>query len=502
MSSLKLGILANMAGQFYSVGIGVVMVPAYVHYMGMEAYGLLSFFVALQAWFALLDAGISPTLIRQMSRFRAGEVDASELMGFVRSAEALFSVLGVVCCVLILAVRTLVAEHWFRLSDITTGQASLCVGLMGVMLGCRWLSGFYRSGLIGAERFPLVNAAQVGLSTLRSVIVLIVLAWVSDDVRVFFAYQTALALTELALFRWLFRRALPEGKYGHATFEALRSVVRFAGSLALLTLVWGVLAQMDRLILSHFIDMAAFGEYSLAAVAASAVAILATPFTQALQPRLVYVAASGDEKGLEALYRTGTQTLVLILGVVAGAAIFMGDRVIWVWVGDAAVARRSATLLALYAAGHFFWALSSLVFQLQYVRGNVQRHLVGTLWLAVFWVPAIVLLVMTRGQQGAAWAWFCGNAAFFFFWMLGTQRRMMPGHTWRWLFNDAALVPLCCAAAYAALDALLPPAGRFATLVWLGGAAAVAFCSGLAAGSLLRPMTGRIIGPVRARLFS
>lgn len=54
--SLKSNIAANYASQLYTTLIGIVLVPLYLQYMGTEAYGLVGFFVMLQAWFNLLDS--------------------------------------------------------------------------------------------------------------------------------------------------------------------------------------------------------------------------------------------------------------------------------------------------------------------------------------------------------------------------------------------------------------------------------------------------------------
>ncbi|MGH9879537.1 MAG: oligosaccharide flippase family protein, partial [Nitrososphaerales archaeon] len=67
--SLKRNIIANYASQIYVTLIGIVMVPLYVRYMGAEAYGLVGFFAMLQAWFQLLDMGLTPTMARETARF-------------------------------------------------------------------------------------------------------------------------------------------------------------------------------------------------------------------------------------------------------------------------------------------------------------------------------------------------------------------------------------------------------------------------------------------------
>ena len=47
--SLKKNILASYVSQTYVTLIGIVMVPVYVKYMGVEAYGLVGIFTMLRA---------------------------------------------------------------------------------------------------------------------------------------------------------------------------------------------------------------------------------------------------------------------------------------------------------------------------------------------------------------------------------------------------------------------------------------------------------------------
>jgi O-antigen/teichoic acid export membrane protein len=58
---------------------GVLMMPFYLRRMGAESYGLIGFFTLMNAWFQLLDAGLSLTLARESARFRAGRIDAGTL---------------------------------------------------------------------------------------------------------------------------------------------------------------------------------------------------------------------------------------------------------------------------------------------------------------------------------------------------------------------------------------------------------------------------------------
>ena len=48
--SLKKNTIANYIGQFYTMFIGIFMLPFYLEYLGAEAYGLVGFFTMLSAW--------------------------------------------------------------------------------------------------------------------------------------------------------------------------------------------------------------------------------------------------------------------------------------------------------------------------------------------------------------------------------------------------------------------------------------------------------------------
>ena len=70
--SLRNNIVANYASQIYVTLIAIVVVPLYIRYLGVEAYGLIGFFAMLQSWFSLLDMGLTPTMARETSRFHGG----------------------------------------------------------------------------------------------------------------------------------------------------------------------------------------------------------------------------------------------------------------------------------------------------------------------------------------------------------------------------------------------------------------------------------------------
>ena len=68
---LRRNLLAGLANSIWSALISLAVVPFYLKYLGMEAYGLIGFFVTTQAVLSLLDMGFSPTINREVARCSA-----------------------------------------------------------------------------------------------------------------------------------------------------------------------------------------------------------------------------------------------------------------------------------------------------------------------------------------------------------------------------------------------------------------------------------------------
>lgn len=53
--ALKRNLIANYLGQAWRALMGLAFIPLYIHYLGIEAYGLIGLFATLQVCLGLLD---------------------------------------------------------------------------------------------------------------------------------------------------------------------------------------------------------------------------------------------------------------------------------------------------------------------------------------------------------------------------------------------------------------------------------------------------------------
>lgn len=313
--SLKANIIASYLSQAYITLASIVVLPLYIRYMGAEAYGLVGFFTLLQVWFSLLDMGLTPMLARETARFHGGGLSVLAYRQLVRALEGVFILSALGGGLLLFAGAGYMAQHWLQTSALPLNQVEMAIQLMAVAIAIRWLGGVYRSTLSGAERLVELSVFNAGIATLRTVGVLPVLLWVDASPLAFFLFQLGVTLLE-TLGLWLYAyHCLPHidsRQHLGWGFAPLKNVYQFSLGIAFASLVWVLITQVDKLILSHLLPLADYGYFTLAVLAASSVTLLSTPISAALLPRMAKLEAEGNTETLIQLYRQTTQWVTLL----------------------------------------------------------------------------------------------------------------------------------------------------------------------------------------------
>jgi len=165
--SLKLNVAANYASQLYATLAGIVLVPLYLKTMGTEAYGLVGFFSMLQAWFNVLDLGLTPTIARESARFFGGALAPLEYRRLYRSLSVIFAGVAVVGGGVLFALAPTVSSRWLHVRELPVGEVVGAVEIMAASVAMRWMGGLYRGVITGAERLVWLSAFNALVATLR-----------------------------------------------------------------------------------------------------------------------------------------------------------------------------------------------------------------------------------------------------------------------------------------------------------------------------------------------
>lgn len=442
--SLKKNIIANYVSQIYVAGIGILILPLYIKYMGAEAYGLVGFFTMLQAWFALLDLGLTPTIGRETARYRGGSMSALQYRQLFRALSLIFSGIAVTGGLTLWLLAGPIAEKWLNVSELTMVEVVLAVKIMAVSVAMRWMGGLYRGVITGSEKLVWLGIFNILIATLRFVAVFISMKIYGFTPTVFFWHQLLVALLELVGLYWMGNSLLPAKKQLVQpigwSFEPIKPVLKFALTIAFTSSVWVLVTQTDKLILSGILPLSEYGFFTLAVMVAAGIMILSQPVSMVLMPRMARLHAEGKHDEMIQLYRSTTQLVSVVAGSASIVIAFFAEQLLYAWTGDAQIANNAAPVLRLYVLGYGVLAIAAFPYYLQYALGNLKYHLIGNLITAITLIPAIVWAATYYGAEGAGWAWLGINTLYLITWVGYVHHKLVPGLHITWLSRDVLQV--------------------------------------------------------------
>lgn len=443
--SLKKNIFANYASQIYVTLIGIVMVPLYIKYMGAEAYGLVGFFAMLQAWFQLLDLGLTPAMTRETARFHGGATDALSYRRLVRALEGVFLFVALVVGTAMFVASGYIAHDWLHASLLPIDEVQTALQLMAIIIAMRWMSGLYRGAISGSERLVWLGGYNAMIATLRFVVVLPVLMFIGVTPTIFFSFQFGVAVIEfIGLLSYAYH-LLPEIREDQKLpwdWTPLKPVLKFSLTIAFTSSVWVLVTQTDKLVLSKILPLAEYGYFTLAVLVASGVMIISGPISGAILPRMARLEAEGDHVGLIHLYRQATQLVAVLAGAASITVAFCAEPLLWAWTGDKLLAHQAAPVLLLYALGNGILAVAAFPYYLQYAKGNLHLHFIGNAVFVVLLLPSIIWAASQYGGIGAGWVWLGMNLLSFVAWLPLVHRKFAPGLNFKWYFQDVMVIYL------------------------------------------------------------
>jgi O-antigen/teichoic acid export membrane protein len=439
---LRRNLLAGLLNSVWTAIATFAVVPFYIDYLGIEAYGMIGFFITLQGVFLLLDMGLSPTVSRKFARHDAngGYEDVAD---FMHSVAVAYWLLAAAIVAFFLIFSGAIADRWLHTNDLDLTNTALII-LMGVSIATRFPHSIYRGALIGVGRLVLLNSINMLMVTVTAVGSVLVLGLVDASLTAFFIWQAICGLLLTTLMRraaW--RIILPSGRHAaeRPKFDRnlLIEVWRFAAGLTLVSIAGVILLQLDKLVLSAMLPLREFGVYMVAFLAGSVASAFFMPVFNVIYPRMTSLAATGDAEQVKALYRNGTRTLGMILFPLAMILGLFSEPVVALWTGDAQLAQQARPLILFISVGFTINGIMHFPYALQLAYGRTGIALQCAFFVAVILVPLLFVMVSKYGAYGGAASWLIIQVVYLLAGCWLTHRSLLRGTGLQWLLGDVGI---------------------------------------------------------------
>lgn len=447
--SARANLLGGVGASVWVALLNFLATPFYLKYLGIEAYGVIGFYVALVALLSVLDMGLGPTVSREIARDPAG--------GRSRNSRTLvFSVARIYWCAALLfaLVGIAVAQFggdWFLSETLSSESLKSSLVIMVAILSIRWPMILYQATLVGASRLASLGLVNALTATLSTACTLLVLVFVSQSLQAFFLTQMIFAAVHLFLVRGLAWQVLGGIQGGSFDLARLRQVWKFAIGTGLIALTSVAFTQLDKLIISKLSGLEDFGYYALAVAVASALYLIASPLFNVIYPRMSAQYGEGRLTDMESYYVLGSRLLACVVLPIGMSLAFYSQDVVFLWTQNTEVAVHVGPLLSFLALGSSLHAMMFFPYGVQLAMGNVRLPLFTNLGLMVLSVPALVVAVLHLGALGGAIMWFALQLVYLLVGSWLTHRYLLKTSYLHWLVWNT-LLPFLSAVAFTYLS--------------------------------------------------
>jgi len=436
-------IASNYVSRLYVILASMLVFPILLGILGPEEFGLIGIYTLIMAWMALVDFGLSPTLSREISRHQHANSGNQELVLTFRTIETLFFSVAVLTAILLVQFRGFVSSEWLNVNTRTIELAESAFVYISLILVFRLMSSLYRSSVVAFEHQVWVSFADILLCTLRHPGSVIFLSATSSGIESYFTYQLVISIIEFLVIRKKSIALMPG--YSECpkrfSFTELRRVSPFALGMAYTSIIWVLITQYDKLLLSKILTLEHFGYFSLIIMLTNGMNMLSTPVFNAVLPRFTRQIADGQIADALSLYRGATRLVVSVVAPVTLLAILFPEEILFAWTGNQSASEWGSQYLSIFVVGSGILALVRFQYIMIYAYGRVKYSVVWNTIVAVISIPAITIAAYSYGILAIAWIWLIFRLISLLLWVPWVHSKFAPGLNIKWFSRDL-LVPI------------------------------------------------------------
>lgn len=255
--------LINLISRVWSFLSVFIFIPLYIRFLGEEAYGLVSFFATMQAVIQILGLGLSNSLKREFAK-SDDILQQSEKYSLYKSVEFIYILLTIIFIAVILGSSNLIAKKWLNLDMLQDNIVSITLVLMSISISIQFISNIPYGCLLGQNRHFSSNILLLLWSLLKGITSIIVIAFIINDIRVFYIVAILFDFIYLLLLRFsLFKHFEKNSKIWNLShMKKLKSIWKYAASLFVISTVSVINRQIDKILISKYLSLTELGAYN------------------------------------------------------------------------------------------------------------------------------------------------------------------------------------------------------------------------------------------------
>ncbi|QWE02825.1 lipopolysaccharide biosynthesis protein [Polynucleobacter sp. JS-JIR-II-b4] len=397
-SQLARNIFTNYLAVIWMGGLSILLIPFYLKFLGSEQWGIVAICMALQGFFNLLDAGLAQIMPRDVARV-SHDPDACLKTYVIYQRTYLFLALS---GFLIgqFSVPWLV-DHWFSGGNSFSAQDSWAFHLVIVQFLFQFSNNANIGYWNGKQLQAMANFRQCAFGSLKHFGALsLVYFWQADAIAYLIPF-TVVSAFEFFTNRHAISQSLKGSHAQPIDWMDYKKLGSEGGMLFVGVLIGMLASQMDRIVLSKYVDVASFGIYVIVANLGLAVMQLQHPLVRAFLPRMTQDLAGNNKSSFRRLAFGMTFLCIVPCLVLA----LLSPWILKVWIGNPEVVSEGSLVLSLLFCAVACNAIYQLIYQRVLVSGDGRWVIKTNAVILILILPLILSIVSIFGITAGGIYW-------------------------------------------------------------------------------------------------
>jgi O-antigen/teichoic acid export membrane protein len=400
------GFVANGIGML----LGLISAPIYIKLLGIESYGLVGFYITLQATLQVFDFGISPTMTRELARFSVEEDGNKKSRDFVKSLELIYWGIGIGISLLLLVLSPSISHGWLNAKNISNDTLYFITLVITALIFIQWPVSFYQGVLIGLNHQTLSNVLLIFFNFLRFLVSLGVVFFIDSSIKYFFLSQLACSFIQIIASIIAVWVIVPKSETpARFDIEIVRTSAKFSIGIGGINILGLLITQMDRIVLSNILPLEQFGYYILASTIGKSISIVISPVFNYVFPKLSTLVAEKNEKLLSLTYHTSNQLMIVIAMPLALTITFFAPEILQIWTHNPAIVSNVSQATSILVLGTGLNSVMVTPYILHLAYGQTYRWFLMTMSFAGLLLTLLLTIAPIFGMISASLIWLLIN---------------------------------------------------------------------------------------------
>jgi O-antigen/teichoic acid export membrane protein len=401
--NISRNILWNTLSSVLPIVAGVVIVPALIHHLGAERFGVLSGVWVLIGYFSIFDLGLGRTLTKAVAD-QLGAGRHEQIRPIISTTLLIVALSGVAIGFAIMLVSGPIARKVVGHSMVLVAETSSAIVWLSISLPFV-LAATALGGLLEAyQRFALLSAVRVPMGALIYLVPLALIPF-TTNIGTITAGLALLRVVNMYALLLLSFRVVPSLRGNLFVFrrELVKPLLAFGGWLTVSNIVGPVMVYFDRFMIAGILGSTAIAFYTVPYDVVTRLWVFPTAIQGVLFPALIVLRAQDFARLTNVFVRSSRTTLLILTPALFGTVLFANDG-LRLWVGSQ-FALKSTLVAKILMIGVMFNAMARTPFVFVQSEGRAS-------WAAMVHLIELPIYVLTlwwslrvAGIEGAAYAW-------------------------------------------------------------------------------------------------